>query len=430
MQGQGQFLPDRLARAWQPRAGPGWEADGLYIGQGNPGIEVAVARSRRTPRRAELLAAWKARRGGRAAPVLLIVLYPDGAALCGASGEEPPVYPEADAGQVERLCAEALDQPDRHAALRFLAQALPSLETALPGLSNEGLLALHELQHGAPTRADWTEAGRRAAGAVGSRGDALLRALGFRVERLDNLTNLLRSGDRRTALAVMLRESESPEAGTARFNNLSPVSYALAKADSENLPWVIVVRGNRLRLYSTEVDAGVGRRGRTETFIECQPTLLTDENLAYLWLLYSAEALRTDGSLRELLDDSQRFAGDLAERLRERIYDTVVPELAQGIATERELVEPGPEELERTYEMALTVLFRILFIAYAEYRDLLPYRLNEAYRRRSLKQKAQELAACVANGTEIAKGSNHWQETCGPGMSWPDGSTAVSGGSA
>ena len=53
-------------------------------------------------------------------------------------------------GQVERLCREALAQPDRHAALRLLSQALPSLETALPGLTNEGLLALHELEHGVP----------------------------------------------------------------------------------------------------------------------------------------------------------------------------------------------------------------------------------------------------------------------------------------
>ena len=358
-----------------------------------------------------LLAAWRERRAGRAAPVLLVVLHAKGASLCGATGEEPPVYPHVDAGQVERVCGEVLDQPDRHAALRFLAQALPSLETALPGLSNEGLLALHELEHGAPTREDWADAGRKAGGTLGTRDDALLTALGFRIEKLDNLTSLLRSGDRRTALAVMLRETESPEAGTARFNNLSPVSYALAKADSENLSWVIVVQGNRLRLYSTAVDAGVGRRGRTETFIECQPSLLTDANLAYLWLLYSAEALTPEGSLNELLEDSQRFAGNLADQLRERIYDIVVPVLAQGIATERELVDPGPEDLERTYEMALTVLFRILFIAYAEDRDLLPYRQNDAYRRRSLKQKAQELAKCVADGTPIAGGSTHWQET-------------------
>ena len=404
------FLEELMPRPWTPDAKHGLRPAGLFVGKGAHAIEVAVARSAGIPTRAALLESWKSRKAGRAAPVLLVVLHPEGAALCGASGEAPPVYPRADPGQVERLGREVLEQPDRHAALRFLAQVLPSLETALPGINNEGLAALHELQHGAPERPDWAEAGRKAGRALGKRDGDLLSALGFRVERLDNLTSLLRGGDRRMALAVMLRETESPEAGAARFNRLSPVSYALAKADAENLSWVIVVQGNRLRLYSTAVDAGVGRRGRTETFIECRTALLPDEHLPYLWLLYSAEALAPEGSLGQILGNSQRFAGDLAERLRERIYDEVVPVLAQGIAAARNIEKPGPAELDRTYEMALTVLFRLLFIAYAEDRDLLPYRFNDAYRRRSLKQKAQELAECVAAGTPIAEGSFHWQE--------------------
>jgi len=404
------FLSEHLSRPWPGSEGHGLTAVGLFLGQGPNALEVAVARSARSPARTALFDAWKDRKAGRAAPVLLVVLHPHGAALCGASGESPPVYPKTDAGQVARLCNEALRQPDRHAALRFLAQALPSLETALPGLNNEGLVALHELQHGAPNRPDWADGRRKAAAAVGKRDRELLTALGFQVERLDNLTSLLRSGDRRTALAVMLHESEAPEAGTARFNSLSPVSYALAKADAENLQWVVLVQGNRLRLYATAVDAGVGRRGRTETYIECQPSLLSDEHLPYLWLLYSAEALAEEGSLREILGDSERFAGDLAVRLRERIYDEVVPVLAQAIAAVRGIDRPGAEDLNRTYEMALTVLFRLLFIAYAEDRDLLPYRFNEAYRRRSLKQKAQELTECVANDTPVSTGSAHWEE--------------------
>ena len=209
----------------------------------------------------------------------------------------------------------------------------------------------------------------------------------------------------------MLRESESVEVGSTRFNNLSPISYAFKKADDENLPWVVLTQGSRIRLYATDVDAGVGRRGRTETYIECQPSLLADEHVAYLWLLYSAEALAPDGSLREILEGSQRFAGDLAVRLRERIYDHVVPPLAEGIAAARGTEEPRPQDLGRSYEMALTVLFRLLFIAYAEDRNLLPYRYNDAYRRRSLKQKAQELADAVAKGTPVAAGDAHWRET-------------------
>ena len=155
----------------------------------------------------------------------------------------------------------------------------------------------------------------------------------------------------------------------------------------------------------------MGRRGRTETYIECQPSLLSQKHTPYLWLLYSAEALAPDGSLSQVMEGSQRFAGDLAERLRERIYDHVVPVLARGIAEARGIDRPMPKDLARTYEMALTVLFRLLFIAYAEDRDLLPYRHNDAYRRRSLKQKAQELADAVAKGTSIAPGDDRWQET-------------------
>ncbi|MBI3759462.1 MAG: hypothetical protein HY269_06865 [Deltaproteobacteria bacterium] len=60
--------------------------------------------------------------------------------------------------------------------------------------------------------------------------------------------------------------------------------------------------------------------------------------------------------------------------------------------------------------MALTVLFRLLFVAYAEDRDLLPYRHHEPYRRRSLKQKAQELADHARALTPISPGTSHWDE--------------------
>ena len=42
-----------------------------------------------------------------------------------------------DIGQTERICREALEQPDRHAALRYLRDALPTVESDLPGIRNE-----------------------------------------------------------------------------------------------------------------------------------------------------------------------------------------------------------------------------------------------------------------------------------------------------
>jgi len=242
------FLPDLLPRAWTPQSGHGLQPTGLFVGNGASAMEIAVASATSLPARVALVDIWRARRAGRAAPVLLVVLHPKGAALCGASGDTPSVHRNVDRAQAERLCHELLDQPDRHAALRFLTQALPSLETSLPGVNNEGLVALHELQHGARSRGDWNDAGKKAASAVGYRERDLVQSLGYGVQRLDNLTFVLLGGRRRTALAVMLRQDELPEAGAPRFNNISPVSYALAKADDENLPWVLVVQGNRLRL--------------------------------------------------------------------------------------------------------------------------------------------------------------------------------------
>jgi len=98
------ILSDLMSRPWSPDSKHGFRPAGLFVGKGTNAIKVAVAQSSGAPTRTALLASWKARRGGRATPVLLIALHPGDAALCGVSGEEPPVYPRIDAGQVELLC--------------------------------------------------------------------------------------------------------------------------------------------------------------------------------------------------------------------------------------------------------------------------------------------------------------------------------------
>jgi hypothetical protein len=137
-----------------------------------------------------LHAAWKARRGGRASPVLLVALYGDQAALCGPAGADPPVRTGVDRGQAERLCRAALDRPDRHAALAFIAQALPSLDTPVPGLRNEGLFALHALTVDAQRRPEWSAVSGKVKKVAARRGQELLVGLGFNiavVQRRDRL---------------------------------------------------------------------------------------------------------------------------------------------------------------------------------------------------------------------------------------------------
>ncbi len=400
------FLEGLQKRRVTLESGSGLTSIGLWLGNGSLALEIVVAESERRIADMELRKTWRARLGGRAVPLILVALGKEHAAVCGPTGEEPPVHVDLSLGQVERVCREALGMPDRHAALRYLSQVLPSLETALPGLRNEGLLASHELAVGVRRRHDWESGRAKAAAALGRVGEKLLRALGFAMEKHDGLTWTLRSQDRKTALAIMLDQSESAEAGNLRFAGLSPITYALTVADRENLPWVVVVQDTRIRLYPVELGKGVGRRARSETYVECHTTLLRDADAAYLWLLFSAEALAKGGTFDQILEESGRFAGDLADRLRERIYAKVVPGLATLVANARAVKKIGVDELELAYEITLTLLFRLLFIAYAEDRDLLPYKFNDAYRSRSLKTKARELA----EGKPHAPGDTHWRE--------------------
>jgi hypothetical protein len=68
--------------------------------------------------------AWKDRHGSRPAPVLLVAVYGKRAAVCGPTGDNPRVLTNVELGQAERLCINALEEPDRYSALRFLRPAL------------------------------------------------------------------------------------------------------------------------------------------------------------------------------------------------------------------------------------------------------------------------------------------------------------------
>lgn len=416
--GERRFLADIDLRPLILADNRGLEPVGLALGQGGGALEIVVTRATHRPAQATMRGVWNARHGGRAVPLLLVTLYGDYAALCGPSGDEPPVYLNRDPGQIERLCLTALAEPDRHAAGRFLKAVVPEVESPLPGLRNEGLFATHELSHGVPGRHDWQTAQQRAQALLGLRGRQLLEGLGYQIEEVPGQASVLRVGQHKIAVAIFLDRHEATDVASARFGGVSPISYALAKADAENLPYVVVNHGPALRIYPTAAGVGTGRRGRTETFIEVHLDLLPTDKAAYLWLLFSGEALAKGGAFAEILSTSSDYAADLGKRLRERVYGAVIPELAMAIADARRLRKPTAQDLAVTYEMALTVLFRLLFIAYAEDKDLLPYRTNDRYRARSLKTKARELsdAKRTAQGdlanwlSGFDDGTTHWDE--------------------
>ena len=399
-----QFLVERDPGPWStPEGFPvSLQQAGLFAQDAPSGLEVVLVETRRRPNAPVMRRAWSRRRAGRASPVLLLAFYPtpDGAriSLCGPSGEQPVVRHDLEVSQVERLAAVALSEPNYHAATRFLLAALAKLDSPVPGLRNVGLLATHELCDGVPRMTRWSEAGRRSVPLLLQRGKRLIERLGFSVEPLGTNTSMLTIGGARRAIAVFCEDEEPFDSPAMRFNGSSPVSRGLSAAVRQNVDWVVLTRASEIRLYAARRDTGVGRKGRPETFVELNLALLPSDKAGYLHLLFSSDALREGGTLYQILERSQRYAADLASRLRERVYFETVPALAAAIAS-RIGRDPDSDQLDEAYEQVMLVLFRVLFIAYAEAQDFLPYSANNYYRDNSLTRLATLLQQDLVSGS-------------------------------
>ncbi len=397
----GWSAPEGFPAALTPEEAFFQRCDGRVVPNG---LEVVLASSKHRPPAQRMRDGYLMRRGGRASPVLLVVGYPPSAsgtpapgsgaggevrlAVCGPVGENPAVLMDLDAAAVERVADCALSEPDSHAAVRLLQKVLAGLDAPDharldAGLRNVGLLATQELRAGLPKRRDWAEASRAGSRVLSLRGRRLVEGLGFRLEQHANHVHLLKVNGHSRAAAVFCSDDEPFDAPARRFDGITPVSLALAHADTHAADWVLLTRGSEIRLYAARPDTGVGRKGRAETYAEANLALLGAEQAGYLHLLFSSEALDSDGTIEEILEASDRFAADLAVRLRDRVYDETVPALAAAVA-KRIGAEPSPTELRAAYEQVMVILFRVLFVAYAEAKDLFPYSTNGRYADHSL----------------------------------------------
>ena len=405
------FLDDFNHIPWSSEKAGEIKAEKVIIGQGQNALEIVVTTSRGYPTKNDLVKTWKDRQNNRPNPILLVNLHNNSATICGITGDEPEIQRELDPDQAERISRVALQKPNRHAAYRFLRDRMDKLDSELMGVINRGLFSTHELKKGVPERPDWSEAGEKAEELLDEEGKSLVKGLGFELEELSRSTYILKDNRRNTAVAVFLDEGISFESPQETFNSKSPVNWALKRADENRVPFVIANSGKTLRLYSTEPETGFGSLGRSDTYVEVNLDLLSEDNCGYLWLLFSAPALRDEGAVHEIIENSKDYAVGLGERLKERVYDEVVPGLAEGIAEARNLTSPDKKELDTTFRMALLVLFRLLFIAYGEDERLLPYGKNSRYDAHSLKSKAHSIEELLQEGREFdSTSTSHWDD--------------------
>ncbi len=208
------------------------------------------------------------------------------------------------------------------------------------------------------------------------------------------------------------RDSETPEE-----NPGAVVVSLLNRSAAENTNWAIVTNGKIWRLYSAKAHS----RATNYYEIDLEETLAQPPEhrelaFRYFWYFFRAAAFlpseRTlDGEHRQLcfldnlVNDSERYARELGERLKERIFFEIFPHFARGFilyARRANQLPPGldtlPDDersrlLEPFFNGTLTFLYRLLFLLYAESRDLLPVREVRGYHEKSLEKLKLEIAS-------------------------------------
>jgi hypothetical protein len=144
---------------------------------------------------------------------------------------------------------------------------------------------------------------------------------------------------------------------------------AVTEATRRGAAWCLHFDGSRLRIV--DADRPYARR-----FVEFDLDLVLDDErlFAALWRTASAEALTASASdpcsLHALVLGSDRHASGVCRSLRDGVVSASSDVLAALLATRRAGRQPPP--LVDGFEQALTIVYRLLFLLFAEARQLVP----------------------------------------------------------
>lgn len=220
------------------------------------------------------------------------------------------------------------------------------------------------------------------------------------------------NGNRQTVAFVYQwdRWLDGPDANDVDATEENPGAAVVSALNDENTRWAMVTNGKLWRLYSRDAHS----RSTNYYEVDLEEALIasdeTDPNEAfrYWWLFFRAEAFQPIGDdtkcwLDSVVQGSRDYAKRLGDRLKERIFIDIFPYLADGFLADRkgrlgEKKPPTNAELSDIFQATLTLLYRLLFLLYAEARDLLPVR-ESPYWQASLKRIKEEIAE-QAGGAE------------------------------
>ena len=163
------------------------------------------------------------------------------------------------------------------------------------------------------------------------------------------------------------------------YTNQNPSFQIAGYLTGTKQTWGILTNGRLWRLYSTKSHLPLGNYYQVDLV---QLLEAPKEKLKYFYLFFRKAALiQVDNKsfLDHVFEGSNEYAVELETDIKERAYE-VVELLCRGFAAgfpREQLAEPILKDI---YDNSLTLLYRLLFVFYAEARGLLPSTTSISYR--------------------------------------------------
>jgi hypothetical protein len=182
-------------------------------------------------------------------------------------------------------------------------------------------------------------------------------------------------------------------AGGDPFTNKNPGYQIAFYLQHSGLPWGILTNGRLWRLYHRD------SAHRLDRYYEVDLVALLDggDPAAFQYFAHffgPAALLPGPLSLASIRHESADYARGVSAGLKRQVYDALWLGAEGFIARPANALAPAPDSLRQVHDNALVLLYRLLFILYAEAKGLLPLRTNEKYRRQySLDAVKKEVAA-------------------------------------
>ncbi|GER85664.1 hypothetical protein KTAU_42980 [Thermogemmatispora aurantia] len=193
------------------------------------------------------------------------------------------------------------------------------------------------------------------------------------------------------------------------FSNKNPSWQIFFYLLHSGLSWGLLTNGRKWRLYHRST------AHKLDVFYEVDlPELLENADPAqflYFYAFFRPAAFHPADplSLDRLLTASGESVQRVRENLREQVYDALRL-IAQGLFQfPRNELAPTPENRRLVYEHALILLYRLLFLFYAEARQLLPMESGTIYSKRfSLRKLAEQVSRLLQEKTALPNVALVW----------------------